>query len=264
MTNERFHVIASRPAEMSTRLMQDSAKILGISAFDCRLRFATTLPRSLNVFASHDAAEEAARGLVDLGLTTVAFAEALLPPVAPVVVRRWQWLDDELNATDRTGSVGRLACAGLSDICIGRRTVVTKSMYLDKESHITTRGAHIQKTVVKHKVEKNLPAFMLLLPADLRQPALLFDADGLEFQCDPSLKGMSDMANLLTFSQQVIERCTDAVVDRTLLDQRAEPDLHKFSNRRIGLDPAVAVAFVLSLLRRAAASPDRFFSLCTI
>lgn len=255
LKTERFHVIASRPADGSASLIRRIGAILHMAPYDVRLRLNPVLPRCLATFGSSAQAVSAAEMIAAEGLRVTVFAESRLPPAVPLRVRRWQISGDELCATDRNGEVQAVRAAELERIMFGRRVVVSVESDLETELFIGAPGVSNDYVLHKDQHITGQPLFALLLPNDLARRAMLFDADTLEFECLGGSRGASGNANMLRLNEILRDAYPDAVLDRTLLEHRVEPEHFQCYNRQSNVDAAVALAFVIAYLGRAMADP---------
>lgn len=259
MTDDRFHLAVSLPRGAAPNLIKDIAGVVGLSAYDARLRISAALPRSLVIFPRRADAVRAGESLGAMGVPTTAFAESRLPPAAPLIARRWHWSGEDLVVSDRNGSTGELKSGELGFVAFGFRVTVRTESHLETEVHVGPRGNVSHSYHYAKQRRKDLPLFALLIPQDSTRGGVLFDASLLDFHCLSGRREASDNANMRRLHLLMEQAWSALSVDRTLLEHRAEPENLRYFNRRTCDDATVAVCYVLWYLRCAAEAADRFF-----
>lgn len=259
MSDDRFHLAVAPPRGASPGLVREIGDIVGLSAYDARLRIIAALPRSLACFPRRSDAIRAGESLGAMGVATTVFAESRLPPVAPLIARRWQWSGEDLVVSDRNDNAVEQKAGELGFVAFGFRAVVRAASHLEEDVHIGPRGSVMRSYRVATQRRKDLPLFALLIPRDSLRGAVLFDASLLDFHCLSGRREASDNANMRRLHVQMEQAWPGLSVDKTLLEHRPEPENHRYFNRRTCDDATVAVCYVTWYLRLAAEAADNFF-----
>lgn len=249
--SDRYHLAVSAPGGTTPDAVRRIGAIVGLTAYDVRLRIAGAVPRPLKTFDEAGEAIRAGTELGALGIRSAVFAESRMPPVEPFPVRRWEWRGTDLCVFDRRDRRAVIARADLGFVAFGVRVTARSESQLETDYRIGYRGSTQTTHRLVKKRQTELPLFALLIPREHDRPASQFVASALDFSGLPGRREPSDNGNMRRLHALMEQAWADAPIDRTMLANRVDSEHHLFFNRRTCEDATVAVAYLLWYLRLA-------------